>query len=62
MFRFVSAATQAATRWIRTIPTPIWAVLLAPAVAIVGTEFQKYLDTRTYPEIDKSRFKVLDGG
>lgn len=61
MFKFVSNATQVASKWVRTIPTPIWAILVAPAVAIAGTEIQKFIDTRSFPEIDKNRIKVLDG-
>lgn len=61
MFKLVSDATQLVYKWMRTIPTPIWAILVAPAVAIAGTEIQKFLDTRTFPEIDQNRIKVLEG-
>jgi hypothetical protein len=61
MVTFISKATQATYRWIRTVPTAIWAIILGPIIAIAGTEVQKFLDTRYYPEIDKTRMNVLSG-
>jgi hypothetical protein len=61
MDNFFSQLTKKTYDVIRTIPTAIWAIIIAPAVAISGTEIQKFLDTKAYPEIDKSRINVLDG-
>lgn len=43
------------------IPTPIWAVVLGPLIALAGSEIQKALDTSIYPEINKERIKTLEG-
>jgi hypothetical protein len=61
MSKFFSQATQTTYQWVRTVPTAIWAVVLGPIIAIAGTEVQKFLDTRAYPEIDKNRINVLSG-
>lgn len=61
MSKIVTNVTQTAFQCIRTVPTAIWAIILGPIIAITGTEVQKFLDTRDYPEIDKSRLNVLSG-
>jgi hypothetical protein len=61
MIKFLTHATRTTYQWICTIPTAIWVVILGPAIAVAGTEVQKFLDTRAYPEIDKNRINVLSG-
>jgi hypothetical protein len=43
------------------VPTQIWVVLLTPLIAITGSEVQKSLESRTYPEINKERIQALEG-
>jgi len=43
------------------IPTSIWALFLAPLIGIAGSEMQKSLEARTYPEINIERIKALEG-
>lgn len=61
MIKFLSNATRKTYQWICTVPTAIWVVILGPMIAIGGTEVQKFLDARSYPEIDKNRINVLSG-
>lgn len=46
---------------LRKIPVPIWVLVLAPVIGIAGSEAQKFLDARAYPEINKQRIQILEG-
>lgn len=43
------------------VPTTIWALFLAPTIAVAGSEIQKFLDASAYPEINKQRIMALEG-
>ena len=61
MIKLIANATQAGYRWARTVPATIWAIVFSPVMAIAGTEFHKFLNTRSYPDIDETRLNVLQG-
>jgi hypothetical protein len=61
MIKLLAIATQAAYKWARPIPATIMAVVLSPVVAIAGTEFQKFADTRSHPDRDETRLNMLPG-